>query len=186
MKKLTLALLASAALAMPIAVPAMAQNSPQTQKPQAQQQQPQNPAGMKQKPSMQKQSMQQPNGQQSNQSKQKESMQQPNNQQPNQQAANQPISPQQLGRNGVRQVQEALNKDGFHAGKTDGIWGPDTRTALNDFQKSKDIPGQGKLNKQTLSDLGVKVASNEYSGNQNTGNQNNNDAAIQSSSPNQK
>lgn len=172
MKKLTLALLASAALAMPVAVPAMAQNSPQTQKPQAQQQQPQNPAEMKQK-----QSMQQPNEQQSTQ--------QPNGQQqPNKQASSQPISPQQLGRNGVRQVQQALNKDGFHAGKTDGIWGPDTRTAVNDFQKSKDIPGNGKLNKQTLSDLGVKMAANE-----NTGNQDNSDMnspTNQSSTPNQK
>ena len=155
---------------MPAAVPAMAQNSPQ--KPQAQQQQPQSSMDTNQQQSKQKQPMQQPNEQQS--------MQKPNEQQPNQQAADQTISPQQLGRDGVRQVQQALNKDGFHAGKADGIWGPDTRTALNDFQKSKDIPGQGKLNKQTLSDLGVKVASNE-----NTGNQNNNDAAIQSSSPNQ-
>lgn len=168
MKKLTLALLASAALAMPVAVPAMAQNSPQTQK--AQQQQPQNPAEMKQK-----QSMQQPNEQQSTQ--------QPNGQQPNKQASSQ-ISPQQLGRSGVRQVQQALNKDGFHAGKADGIWGPDTRTAVNDFQKSKDIPGNGKLNKQTLSDLGVKMAANE-----NTGNQDNSDMnspTNQSSTPNQK
>lgn len=177
MKKLTLALLAGAALAMPAAVPVMAQNSPQ--KPQAQQQQPQGSMDTNQQQSKKKQSMQKPNEQQS--------MQKPNEQQPDQQAANQRISPQQLGRDGVRQVQQALNKDGFKAGRDDGIWGPSTRTALNDFQKSKDIPGQGKLNQKTLSELGVNVASNENSGDQNAGSQNTNgmNSPNQNSAPNQ-
>jgi peptidoglycan hydrolase-like protein with peptidoglycan-binding domain len=140
MKKLTLTLLAGAALAMPAAVPAMAQNGPQAQQPQAQQQQPKNQAPMNQQQSSQPQ--------------------------PNQQAANQPVTPRQIGRSGVRQVQQALNKDGFHAGPTDGIYGRNTRTAVEDFQKSKKIQSNGQLNQQTLSQLGVNVASNQNSGNQ--------------------
>jgi peptidoglycan hydrolase-like protein with peptidoglycan-binding domain len=148
MKKLTLTLLAGAALAMPAVVPAMAQNSPQNQQPQAQQQQqqPQNSA--------------QTNQQQSSQ------------QQPNRQASNQPVTPRQIGRNGVRQVQQALDKDGFHAGRADGLWGRNTRTAIKDFQKSKNIQGNGRLNQQTLSELGVNVASNQTNGNQNGGGMN--------------
>jgi hypothetical protein len=158
MKKLTLTLLAGAALAMPALVPAgivpaMAQNPPQNQQPQAQQQ-----------------NNGQANQQQANQ---------PDQNQNQQQASNQTISPNQLGHKGVRQVQQALAKKGFHTGRADGIWGRDTRTALRDFQKSKGIQGgKGQLNQQTLSDLGVNVASNE-------GNQNNNQNGSNNPSPNQ-
>jgi peptidoglycan hydrolase-like protein with peptidoglycan-binding domain len=138
MKTLTLTLLAGAALAVPAVVPATAQNAPQSQQPQAQQP-----------------NTQQPNQQQANQ-----------NQGQNQQASTQRISPRQLGRNGVRQVQQALDKSGFHAGRADGIFGRSTRTAVMDYQKSKGIHSNGQLNQQTLSDLGVKVASNENMGNQ--------------------
>jgi hypothetical protein len=127
MKKLTLTLLASAALVMPAMVPVMAQNTQQNQQPQAQQQ------------------------------PRQQSAQNQQNQQ--QQASNKTFSPRQLGRNGVKQVQQALDKDGFKAGNADGIWGRNTRSALEDFQKSKGIQSNGQLNQQTLSDLGVKVAS---------------------------
>jgi hypothetical protein len=152
MKKLTLTLLASAALAMPAVVPAVAQNTPQNQPLQAQQ--PNN--------------TQRPNQQQANQ---------PEQNQP--QASNQAVSPRQLGRTGVRQVQQALAKHGFHSGRADGIWGPDTQTAVRNFQKSKGIQSKGRLNQQTLSDLGVNIASNDM------GNQNNNQNGNQPSNQNQ-
>jgi hypothetical protein len=154
MKKITLTLLASAALAMPAMIPAMAQNAPQTQQPQAQQQ------------NGPQQNAQQPNQQQPNQQ-----ANQQNQGQNQQQASSRTISPRQLGRNGVREVQQALAKKGFHSGRADGIFGRDTRMALRSFQKSKGINSTGQLNKKTLSDLGVNVASNENNGNQN-GNQN--------------
>lgn len=136
MRKLTLTLLASVALAMPAMAPAMARNNP-----------PPNQKSQVQQPSN---AQQQPKRQQANQQ----------NGQPNQQqASNQPISPQQLGRSGVRKVQQALDKDGFHAGRPDGFDGTQTRTALKDFQKSKGIQGNGQITRQTLSDLGVQVAS---------------------------
>lgn len=131
MTKITLTLLASAALAVPTMVPAMAQSSPQNQKPQVQQQS--------------NATQQQPNQQQANQ----------HNEQLWQQAANQPIPPRQLGRSGVRRVQQALDKKGFDAGRADGIYGSETRTALREFQKSKGIQSNGQINRQTLSELGV-------------------------------
>jgi hypothetical protein len=159
MKKLTLTLLASAALAAPSVVPVMAQNTPQNS--QAQQQNT-------------------PQASQPQNSQQQAVQQQGQNQQ---QASNQSISPQQLGRNGVRQVQRALQKSGFKAGRADGIWGRNSRMALKDFQRSKGIQGNGQLNKKTLSDLGVNVASNENTGNQN-GNSNGNMSQPQNQNQN--
>lgn len=155
MKKVTLTLLASAALAMPAMIPAMAQNGTQTQQPQAQQPNMQPPQNMQQ-------NMQQPSQPQASQTNQEQNQQQ---------TSNQAISPQKLGRNGVRQIQQALAKKGFHSGRADGIFGRDTKTALRNFQRSKGIRSNGQLNQKTLSDLGVNVASNENMGNQN-GNQN--------------
>jgi peptidoglycan hydrolase-like protein with peptidoglycan-binding domain len=144
MRKFTVTLLASAALAMPALVPAMAQTNPQTQ------------------PQMQHPNAQPQPSRQANQN---------NGQQQQQQTADQPISPRQLGHSGVRQVQQALDKDGFRAGRTDGIYGPETQAALKDFQKSKNIQSNGQLDRQTLSDLGVKMASNQNMANPNTMNQ---------------
>jgi len=111
-------LLASGALALPAALPAMAQNTPANQPPQAQ------------------------NSEQGQ----------------SQQAANQSIASKQLGRRGVRQMQQALNKSGHRVGRTDGIMGPRTREALQSYQKSKGMQANGKINRQILADLGVQVA----------------------------
>jgi opacity protein-like surface antigen len=161
MKKFTLTLLASAALAMPAMAPAMAQTNPQTQ------------------PQVQHQKAQPQPNQQANQNNGSQNAAQLPNQQAHrntgqqnqQQAANEPVSPRQLGHSGVRQVQQALDKDGFHAGRADGIYGPETQAALKDFQKSKNIQNSGQLDRQTLSDLGVKMASNQNMQSQNNMNQ---------------
>ncbi|KRR19444.1 peptidoglycan-binding domain-containing protein [Bradyrhizobium retamae] len=71
-------------------------------------------------------------------------------------ASDRPISPQSLPRQEIRQVQQTLDKDGFRAGPADGRWGPETRNALKQFQHSKDIRADGRLNRQTMADLGVK------------------------------
>lgn len=172
MRKLTLTLLASAALAMPAMVPAMAQTSSPTQEPQMQHQ----------SSATEQQQAQQPNQQQAQQNNQQNSQNQANQnngQQNPEQAANQPVPPRELGRSGVKQIQQALDKSGFHAGRADGIDGPKTRTALKDFQKSKGIQSTGKINQQTLSDLGVKMASNQRMANQaNMNNHQNGNAAA--------
>ncbi len=72
-----------------------------------------------------------------------------------QQMSQQQMSPRDLSRQQIRQIQDALNQKGFNAGKADGTWGPKTRSALEDFQKSKGIQANGRLDNQTLSDLGL-------------------------------
>jgi len=72
----------------------------------------------------------------------------------------QDIRPNRLSRQQIRQIQEALNKDGFDAGHVDGIWGPHTRTALKNFQTARNMASgnassKGRLDEQTLSALGL-------------------------------
>jgi peptidoglycan hydrolase-like protein with peptidoglycan-binding domain len=94
--------------------------------------------------------------------------QQPQTQsQPSNQAAqnNQPISPQDLSRGKVRQVQQALDKEGYKAGPTDGRWGRETEDAVKQFQQSKQIQANGQLNQQTIADLGLDASRFSQSGN---------------------
>ncbi len=60
--------------------------------------------------------------------------------QANQQASNQQtVSPSSLSRDEIRQMQTALNNDGFNVGQPDGKWGPRTRAAVQKFDQSKGI-----------------------------------------------
>jgi peptidoglycan hydrolase-like protein with peptidoglycan-binding domain len=56
----------------------------------------------------------------------------------------------------VRQVQHALSQRGFQVGPADGIMGPATQTALRNFQVSENLEATGRINRQTLSALGVQ------------------------------
>jgi peptidoglycan hydrolase-like protein with peptidoglycan-binding domain len=67
------------------------------------------------------------------------------------------IQPSSLSKEQVREIQTNLDKDGFSAKRVDGIWGPETRDALMNFQKTKNLPGNGELNQQTLAALGVNL-----------------------------
>ncbi len=84
-----------------------------------------------------------------------------------QQAQNQPIQPQDLSRSEVRQVQVALNKQGDNVGRVDGHWGPKTKEALNKFQQSKGIQANGQLTRQTVADLGLNADQFNQQGGQN-------------------
>jgi peptidoglycan hydrolase-like protein with peptidoglycan-binding domain len=77
--------------------------------------------------------------------------------QPNQQQATQDNQTQgpNLPRREIRQVQQALNKDGFKVGRADGRWGPETENAVKQFQQSKQIEPSGQLDQQTMADLGL-------------------------------
>ena len=70
----------------------------------------------------------------------------------------QPIRPQSMSRGEVRQVQQALDKDGFKAGRTDGRWGHETQAAVKQFQQSKQLQATGQLNEQTVADLGLDTS----------------------------
>ncbi len=59
----------------------------------------------------------------------------------------------------VTQVQEALKKAGYDPGSADGVVGGATLRAVDNYQRSKDLP-RGGLTIRTLETLGVKLSSN--------------------------
>jgi peptidoglycan hydrolase-like protein with peptidoglycan-binding domain len=59
-----------------------------------------------------------------------------------------------LGPNQVEQVQQELKARGYYDGDVDGIAGPNTRAALQSYQKNEGINGPGP-NRETLTALGV-------------------------------
>lgn len=57
---------------------------------------------------------------------------------------------------GVMRAQVELMDKGFYKGDIDGILGPQTKAAIIDFQKSKNLPQTGALDDATLTALGIK------------------------------
>ena len=55
---------------------------------------------------------------------------------------------------GVRQVQQALQKRGYDPGPIDGILGPQTKEAVRKFQDFYGIKARGEIDNQTLYALG--------------------------------
>ncbi len=134
MKRILLATIAAAALSLP----AMAQNNDQMQQP-------------KQNEQIKQQQMQN-DGQSGNpQETQGSQTQAPG---ANQQASER-INPQDLSKDQVKQIQQALDQKGFSTKHVDGIWGPETASALRKFQEKNDIQAKGELNQQTFAQLGV-------------------------------
>ena len=150
MKKLAIALLATAAFGMPaMAASNMTQQpqAPQAQQSQGQQSQVQYPNN-----NNKNQQAQYPNNQQGQPNNANQAAQNESN------SNNQTFSPQKLSRNEIRQVQQALDKNGQQVGRVDGRWGRKTSDALKQFQQSKGIQTNGQLDQQTLSDLGLNGA----------------------------
>lgn len=156
MKSIIIALLASTALA----APAFAANTTQPAQQPSQMQPQQNAQQPKAQPQKQSQAQPQQNTQPNAQS-QKQSRAEPQQvpqQKQRQASAQRTISPNSLNNGQIRQVQTALNKDGFSPGRVDGTWGPHTRTALENFQKSKGMTNNGQLTQNTMAALGVDVS----------------------------
>ena len=57
----------------------------------------------------------------------------------------------------ITRVQSALNEAGFDL-SVDGILGPNTRAALQEFQRRRDLPPNGLATQQTLRALGLAPA----------------------------
>jgi opacity protein-like surface antigen len=138
MKKLLLATVASFALSLP----AMAQNQDMNQN---------------QQPSSQNQVQQQQLQDQNSST----NPQQDQNSLNNQQQAQNTINPSQLSTQQVRQIQQALNKQGFDAGHVDGRWGADTAKAVKNYQQRNQMQANGKLDQQTLQGLGVNMTAQQ-------------------------
>jgi len=59
-----------------------------------------------------------------------------------------------LNTDGVRKVQQALQKKGINPGPIDGIYGPLTKEAVRTFQSRYGIKATGDVDNQTLFALG--------------------------------
>lgn len=68
-----------------------------------------------------------------------------------------PWADQQVALDKVEQVQEELNNKGFNAGNTDGLIGPNTSSALKNFQEANDLTASGELNQETIDALGLDI-----------------------------
>ncbi|HKS89348.1 MAG TPA: peptidoglycan-binding domain-containing protein [Stellaceae bacterium] len=55
----------------------------------------------------------------------------------------------------ITQIQQKLDQEGFKAGRPDGKWGPQTARAVKEFQQQNNLPATGRLDEQTLAQLGV-------------------------------
>src|SRR5689334_11969213 len=55
----------------------------------------------------------------------------------------------------IQSVQERLQTVGFYSGPHDGIWGPETQSALRAFQRSRSLDANGELTPATASALGL-------------------------------
>lgn len=65
-------------------------------------------------------------------------------------------TPQDLSMMVVR-VQAALMRLGIFEGDIDGVLGPQTRAAIREFQKSKGIKQTGRMDVDTLTNLGISI-----------------------------
>lgn len=55
-------------------------------------------------------------------------------------------------------IQEKLQQAGVYAGRADGVWGPESQTALERFQQTRNLQATGQLNQATAATLGVPPA----------------------------
>jgi peptidoglycan hydrolase-like protein with peptidoglycan-binding domain len=55
----------------------------------------------------------------------------------------------------VRTAQQALADKGFNPGPVDGLMGPRTRAAVQDFQRKEGLEASGQLDMKTMSRLGT-------------------------------
>jgi peptidoglycan hydrolase-like protein with peptidoglycan-binding domain len=62
----------------------------------------------------------------------------------------------QLSEEQVRQLQEALNAEGFDPGPIDGIWGPMTESALRNYQEARGFDATGHPDEETIIALGIE------------------------------
>ena len=65
---------------------------------------------------------------------------------------------QPLSQAGVMAVQQRLKQTGAYGGPTDGVWGPESAAALEQFQRAHGQQVTGQLNQATVATLGLNPA----------------------------
>ena len=80
------------------------------------------------------------------------------------QAGDQSIAPQRLSKDQVQQIQQALKDKGLYKGEVDGIWGPNTASAMRQFGSKEGQTngaqrgGMDRIDPDTLVALGLDPA----------------------------
>ena len=59
----------------------------------------------------------------------------------------------------VKKAQQSLGEKGFYHGQADGVLGPQTRTAISEYQRSQNLPVTARLDAETAGKLGVGTES---------------------------
>lgn len=62
---------------------------------------------------------------------------------------------QPLSAGATAMIQEKLQQAGVYQGRADGIWGPESQSALERFQQMRSLQVTGQLNQATAATLGV-------------------------------
>ena len=65
---------------------------------------------------------------------------------------------QPVSQAGVMAVQQRLKQSGVYGGPTDGVWGPESAAALEQFQRANGLQVTGQLNQATVATLGLNPA----------------------------
>jgi peptidoglycan hydrolase-like protein with peptidoglycan-binding domain len=87
-----------------------------------------------------------------------------------------------LSENLVRLLQQTLSNRGFFVGDPDGRWGPKTKEALEEFQRSQNLPAWGQIDQPTLARLGVNISPG-MGGPQTTGQGPNENSSVNQGTP---
>lgn len=69
----------------------------------------------------------------------------------------------------VKQAQTQLKQQGLYKGKVDGIVGPETKTAISEYQKKEGLPQTASLDQQTLQHLMSTSGSGSSTNNESSG-----------------
>ena len=62
-----------------------------------------------------------------------------------------------LSRADIRKVQEILKSEGFYTGPVDGIVGPSTRSALQEYQRQHNLLITGRIDEQTIQSMNLSI-----------------------------
>ena len=57
--------------------------------------------------------------------------------------------------NNIKKVEKTLRDKGYDPGPIDGVWGPQTRAALSQYQKAENLPATGHGDAETAGQPGV-------------------------------
>lgn len=62
---------------------------------------------------------------------------------------------QELSKDDMHVVQQSLKSEGYDPGREDGVADDNTRKAIRDFQRDKELPMTGVIDQRTAANLGV-------------------------------